>query len=247
MVQGFIRNNKLGTQQMSFWGVLPEMRGYPRILVESILPLKLRAKERIGPHNQDIVSILVGSLLGDGYLERHGNGCRQCFQQEQSNRGYLLAFYHYLSARCYTTSCLPKITRRIGTGGKLRYVSRFKTYTFASFNWFHEEFYKENKKQLPNKELLFSYITPQSLAVWIMDDGSRSGKGLKLSTNCFTYEENLVLANILRKKYFLKISIHKTGYVGQYSLYIHKGSVKDLYNIVKDSIHPSMKYKFNSI
>jgi hypothetical protein len=42
----------------------------------SILPLKIRAKNRIGPHNEDIVSVMVGSLLGDGYLERHGTGSR---------------------------------------------------------------------------------------------------------------------------------------------------------------------------
>ena len=32
---------------------------------------KIRAWKRIGPHNYDILSILIGSLLGDGYAERH--------------------------------------------------------------------------------------------------------------------------------------------------------------------------------
>jgi ubiquinol-cytochrome c reductase cytochrome b subunit len=38
---------------------------------------------------------------------------------------------------------------------------------------------------------MFIYLTPLALAIWIMDDGCRAGKGLKLSTNCFSYEENL--------------------------------------------------------
>jgi LAGLIDADG DNA endonuclease family len=77
-----------------------------------------------------------------------------------------------------------------------------------------------------------------------MDDGSRSGKGLKLSTNSFTYEENCDLATILRKKYKLKVSIHKTGVQDRYCIYIHKGSVVTLYETVKYYLHPSMKYKF---
>lgn len=54
------------------------------------LYLKLPSKYRIGPHNQDIVSIIVGTLLGDGYLEQHGKGSRLCFQQEFPHKGYIL-------------------------------------------------------------------------------------------------------------------------------------------------------------
>ena len=78
-----------------------------------------------------------------------------------------------------------------------------------------------------------------------MDDGSRYGQGLKLATNCFNYEDILKLYNILKTKYNLEISIHKTGHKNQYNLYIHKKSVPLLYELVKSYIHPSMKYKFN--
>jgi hypothetical protein len=69
--------------QMSFWGVLPEIELQQIKLRDDFIGLYMftnfigiRAKLRIGPHDQNIVSILVGSLLGDGYLERHGNGSR---------------------------------------------------------------------------------------------------------------------------------------------------------------------------
>jgi hypothetical protein len=35
---------------------------------------------------QDILDFLQGSLLGDGYLELHGNGSRLCLEQESSNK-----------------------------------------------------------------------------------------------------------------------------------------------------------------
>jgi len=79
---------------MSLWGLFePQMNLYDETSVMLILPLsspKLRAVKRIGPHNFDILCILMGSLLGDSYAEKHGNGTRFCFQQEHSNNAYLL-------------------------------------------------------------------------------------------------------------------------------------------------------------
>jgi LAGLIDADG DNA endonuclease family len=53
-----------------------------------IIP-NISAIKRIGPHNEDIISILVGSLLGDGYAERlnHG-GVRFTFKQSNIHKDY---------------------------------------------------------------------------------------------------------------------------------------------------------------
>jgi hypothetical protein len=39
--------------------------------------------KRIGPHNYEILCILIGSLLGDGYMGKYGNGSRFCFYQKE--------------------------------------------------------------------------------------------------------------------------------------------------------------------
>jgi hypothetical protein len=80
---------------MSYWGECPKCIDKLKInyLEMFILPyniLKIRAIKRIGPHNIDILSIIFGSLLGDSYAEKHGNGTRICFQQERSHNTYLL-------------------------------------------------------------------------------------------------------------------------------------------------------------
>jgi hypothetical protein len=50
----------------------------------------LRAKNRIGPHNQDVISIIVGSLLGDAYCnKRLIEGSRICFRQSSIHKDYL--------------------------------------------------------------------------------------------------------------------------------------------------------------
>ena len=124
-----------------------------------------------------------------------------------------------------TNSKIPKIETRIGNNNKLRYILRLKTWTGI--------------KILPNT--IEYYLTPLALAIWIMDDGSRAGKGLKLATNNFKFDECNELTNILRNKYNLKVSIHKTGHINQWNLYIHKESIINLNLIIK----PSMKYKLN--
>jgi hypothetical protein len=77
-----------------------------------------------------------------------------------------------------------------------------------------------------------------------MDDGSLyKNKGLKFYTNYFTLKEIKLLQNILLEKYNLKSTIHKTGKINQYNIYILKSSMNNLINIVKPYIHPTMMYK----
>lgn len=205
--------------------------------------------KRIGPHNEDIYNFLVGSLLGDGHLEKHGNGSRLCLQQESSNKAYLLWSHEYLSSRGYCSEKVPAIQERIGNNGKRRYVLRLKTWTYANLNFQHDEFYTKNIQDRSIKVLSkhkYSYLSPLSLAIWIKDDGARSGQSLKLCTNNFTYVECLELKQILESKYLLKISIHKTGVIGQYNQYIHKASKNKLNQLISPYIHPSMKYKIGN-
>jgi ubiquinol-cytochrome c reductase cytochrome b subunit len=55
---------------------------------------RLKGIYRIGPHNKDILSIIFGSLLGDGHAEKRltGLGTRITFFQEGSHIEYIL-FY----------------------------------------------------------------------------------------------------------------------------------------------------------
>jgi hypothetical protein len=46
--------------------------------------------KRIGPHNSDILSIFIGSLLGDGSLEKSLNGSRFVYSHAKLNGEYLL-------------------------------------------------------------------------------------------------------------------------------------------------------------
>jgi hypothetical protein len=62
---------------------------------------------------------------------------------------------------------------RIGNKGKKRFILRTKTWTYSSLNRFHSEWYERDTKIIP---LAFE-LTPLALAIWIKDDGGRSGGG----------------------------------------------------------------------
>lgn len=46
--------------------------------------------KRMGPHNYIVLCILIGSLLGDGYMERDDIGFRFCFEQKGEHTEYML-------------------------------------------------------------------------------------------------------------------------------------------------------------
>ncbi len=221
------------------------------IFMSSVLPFscsRVNALRRIGPHNSDILSILIGSLLGDGHMEKSANGARFAFYQAKVNGEYLLYLHEYISNLGYCKKNIPILQSRKGSlinNFETRYIYRFRTYTYSSFNWIYDAFYPKNtRKVIPL--IIEEYLTPLALAVWMMDDGTvYKNKGFKFSTNSFTLKEIEYLRLVLIKKYNIKSTIHKSGLNNQYNIYIPKDSFIELKKIVKPFFHPTMVYKLN--
>ena len=211
---------------------------------------KLSSYERIGPHNIDIISIIVGSTLGDTHLEKRKNGIgtRIIFEQCGKNVEYLMWFHKYLSTRGYCSENIPKLNKRIKKEG-IFFSYRVSSYTFSSLNWLHSMFYSFDKLQNKYVKIIplniGEYLTPLALAIWFMDDGSKYGSSVKIATNCFTMKEILYLNKILIKKYNIESSITSGGINKGYCLYIHKCSMPIFSNLIKKYMLPSLYYKLN--
>lgn len=211
----------------------------------------MRASLRIGPHNKDILSIIFGSLLGDahGEFRSKGIGTRISFYQESSHLAYILWLHNLIGELGYCNPRIPTIQTRLGKKGIVRKTVRFHTWTYSSFNWIHEIWYKEGIKCVPS--VIGDFLSPLALAIWIMDDGTKLGKGLKLcgrATNSFSYSDCLFLVEVLYVNFNIKASVQSAGLAGpdnQYCLYIWKESMPLLCEIVLPYVHSSMKYKLN--
>ena len=197
----------------------------------------------------DILSIIFGSLLGDSHAERRaiGNGTRISFTQEAIHKEYLLWLHNFISSLGYSTPNLPKIQTRLGLGGKLRYVLRFHTFTYSSLNWIHDLWYGATRGVKCVPKNIGEFLTPLALAIWIMDDGGRVGKGLKFATNSFSYEDCLLLSNVLFDKYNLRTSVQSAGVENQYIIYVFKESMPALREIVQPYMVSSMLYKLGDL
>ncbi len=210
-------------------------------LVPGKLATRIKSFLRIGPHNMDILSIIYGSLLGDSHAERRSLGTRVSFYQEAIHSDYLKWLHEIISSLGYCTLTLPKIVTRLGAHGKIRQVIRFHTFTYFSWNDIYDQWYLNGVKRVPIN--IADYLSPLALAIWIMDDGGRVGKGLKLATNSFTFEDTTRLTDVLFKLYGIKATTQKTGVVNQYHIYIWSDSMPLLRSIVKPYMVSSMFYK----
>ena len=210
---------------------------------------KVNSIERIGPHNIDILSIIIGSVLGDSHLEKRnrGIGTRIKFEQSNKNVEYLMWFHSYLSTRGYCNTDKPKLKKRIRKNGEVYFHYSLNTYTFSSFNWIHDMFYKpigidgKYVKIIPLN--IEEYLNPLALAIWFMDDGSKLKKGARIATNCFTYKELLLLCEILKNKFNLTVTIHSGGKNKGHTLYISSLSMPTFSKIIKPYVLPSLYYK----
>lgn len=62
----------------------------------------IRGINRIGPHNIDVISVIVGSLLGDARAnKRSGEGVRIHFKQSSRHKEYVLWLYSFFFSRLH--------------------------------------------------------------------------------------------------------------------------------------------------
>jgi len=204
----------------------------------------IRSKNRIGPHNFDVLSVIIGSLLGDAFAnKRSGEGIRICYRQSIKHKEYLFWLYNFFYTRGYASN-LParQYSRTIESKpGIIYYGFEFNTFTFTSFNWIHKMFYKNGKKIIPLN--IAEYITPLALAVLIMDDGGWANNGIRIATNSFQLKEIELLSEVLKSKYNLKTTIQKLSDKNLPSIYIKKQSINDIRELLLPYMHSSMLYK----
>ena len=96
---------------------------------------KLKSRERIGPHNIEVISRIIGSLLSNSYIEKReeGYGFRIIFIDYSNSVEYLMKLHSFLAENGYCSVKKPKLSKLIGRENKVLYIYMFKSYSFSSF------------------------------------------------------------------------------------------------------------------
>lgn len=178
-------------------------------------------------------SVLVGSLLGDGYLD-------------ETTKGYSLRIHHGIKQKKYVDWKYHVLKNIVNSAPKI-YGTRvyFRTVSHPYLIQLRKEFYSDNCKVIPRK-FLKKNINPLALAVWIMDDGTNElshGRCLKINSQSFTYEEHKFLCKMLKYKFNLESNINKDR--KYFRIRFYKPSMPNLINIVRPYILQSMFYKLS--
>lgn len=204
---------------------------------------RIKGNMRKGPHDHEILSIFHGVILGKSHAERRGSclGTRVSLSQESNSSEYLLWLHAQIYNRGYCSPVPPKIQTRLGKGGKQRYIYRFHTFTYSSLDSFYSAWYTNRIKQVPNN--IAEFITPLALAIWIIDEGTRVGRGIKLCMNSFRYQDCTRLTQVIYDLYNFKSSVQSAGTPGQYHIYIWAESISDLRSAVIPHMVSSILYK----
>jgi recombination protein RecA len=172
--------------------------------------------------------LVIGSMLGDGYLMPTTAGW--CFRVShgQQQRQYVEWKFGIMSefVRTAPREC----------GGSYY----FRTITHPEFSGLRKAFYAGTVKVLP-ADVLYQELTAFGLAVWFMDDGACDRKQLRINTQCFSEDENNVLIEFLQAKFGIAARLNKDK--DRFRLRIGEGSVERFINLVGQHVIPSMLYK----
>lgn len=184
----------------------------------------------VGSLTEDQQSVVIGSLLGDGYMccKTHAYlKVGHSFKQKE----YVDWKYSFLSSLVITK---PKMYK--GNGSRFGY--RFCTRSLSVLTPYYMCFYGNNsKKSIPNQLVL----TPLSLAVWYMDDGAKNRKSAYLNTQQFSYNDQIRLLKMLRNQFNLEGSLNRDKHYFRIRLF--QESSQELKRIIYDYIPDCMKYK----
>lgn len=182
-----------------------------------------------GSLTEEQISILIGVLLGDGAMRKKTHALLEInhsFKQKEYVDWLYQKFQNFVDTK-------PKMRK---SNGK-RTAYRFTTKSVPALTIFYDTFFKQKHKIIPDDLML----TPLTLAVWYMDDGSRCDEDIYLNSQQFTEKEQKKLVAMLYTQHNIQASLNKDK--KYLRIRIRKESVKRMMEEIKPYIIPMMQYK----
>ena len=157
---------------------------------------------------------------------------------------YLMWFHSVLSDNGYCSNKKPKLYKIIGKGNKVLFTYSIKSYSFSSFTWLFNMFYRHNIKIIPRN--LDKYLTPLALATLFLYSPGL-GQNSKLATICISAEDLEYLSLILKNKYNIDTT-YRLESKGKIYFYVENSSenIKNFRHCIKPHIFSSLEYKLKN-
>ena len=194
--------------------------------------IELRGRgNTVGSLTQKQKSIIIGSLLGDGYL-RIVPGRKNAFLEINHS----VSEKNYVDWQYQRLKDIVKSPPKQRKGGGRRIAFRFFTQQHPELTKLYLKFYKDGKKTIPNLKL-----DPLMIAVWFMDDGSKCGKDYYLNCQRFDLISQKRLMEMLNRQYGISTSLNRDK--KYYRIRVRRRSQERFKKLIESYIIPSMRYK----
>lgn len=199
-------------------------------------------------------AILIGLLLGDGYINDKG---RIEIEHRIQQKEYCIFKAKLLHSVCGGKNINVHEYERIHSIKKDGKKWKSKTFTTVSFKRQSQHFipfrmllYKNKRKTITQEAL--NLLSPLSIALWWMDDGhlvQRDGNPDLYELMLYTYlskEENKLIQKYFLEKYNMKWNVIPTNKENQYILRCGQTEGRKFLDIIREIVRtkvPSMQYK----
>lgn len=210
---------------------------YRKEIEQKKIALKLTKRQR---------EILVGLMLGDGHLETQNNGRTYRLKIEQSIKHKEYVDWLFQEFNEWVMTHPQEKNQQDKKRGKEYHKYWFNTLSAGSLRFYAHQFYDGKKKIVPKQ--IAKWLTPLSMAIWYMDDGSIKSQDhstVLFNTQGFTKVEVQRLKEALETKFRIMSRLHKQK--DGWQLYLLSETIPKFRSVVEDLILPSMKYKLPKV
>lgn len=191
---------------------------------------------------KECFAIIIGSILGDGYLTKHYNqqNKSQLWLKYDDKLLNYLKWLHLKLASIGVENIRPK---------KDYHQHQFRTRPSYQLWELRKLFYPDDKKIIPDKIIDF-LKNPISIAIWYMDDGNLDYRkkyhcNASFATYNFSKNDCEKLKTAMKINFKIKTCIHKSTMRKKvyFRLYVPSESMKNFIGLVSPYIHSCLKYK----
>jgi hypothetical protein len=186
----------------------------------------------VGSLSEEQHAIVVGTLLGDASMRCRTNALLET-NHSFKQQGYVAWKYGRLAELVATP---PKV--REGNGG--RRACRFVTRSSPVLTPYYRLFYGEGRKRAPNVELV-----PLTLAVWFMDDGSRSRNAVYLNTQQFDLDSQYTLLQALYDQWRIEGALNRDK--SYHRIRLSVDGTRRLAEVIEPHLLPEFRYKLPQV
>jgi len=207
------------------------------------------------PLSQEAKDVIIGSLLGDGYIDPDGYFTEKHSPEQLEYLQWKSSFLKSIT----TTKSWSYYEAIDGRYGTLIKTHQFRTVTHSFLHDLRKTFYKKidqkNQKVIPDN--ITDMLNDLVMAIWFMDDGTTDWKyrngfkssigslpSCKICSESFSEVDNKLLSKAIYKRFGIMSEVKFKGNdINKPQIVFSTEESIKLIHIIKKHLHPNLMYK----